>query len=351
MAIQTIKFSEFTSGGDLENNNTTVGIESADNARFNNPWTFLAPGTTAARPAPAANMYYRLRLNTTMQLYEYYDPILVAWIQINASGGVVTIEGTQDQVLVNGGFGVPVAGAIVLTLPQDIATTSDVTFNSVATPFILDSNGLPLFQFVTAPGSVNYLGLANSATGQGPTFAVLGTDANAGLFFLMRGTGQFVIDSANPTPFTINSGTLFQHTSNFIFANTAATRNITFPDASGTVAFTSGINPWVDQTTASVTMAVNTGYTSDAGASLITFTLPATSAIGDYVEINGKGAGGWIIAQAAGQQIDVGNVASTLGVGGSVASSNQFDCIRLRCITADTIWTTVSQQSAGLTIV
>lgn len=103
-----------------------------------------------------------------------------------------------------------------------------------------------------------------------------------------------------------------------------------------------GASVWVDQTSASVTMAVNTGYTSDDGASLVTFTLPATSSIGDSVEINGKGSGGWIIAQAAGQQIHVGNLQTTLGATGTLASSNQYDCIKLRCLTANTIWTVVT---------
>lgn len=109
--------------------------------------------------------------------------------------------------------------------------------------------------------------------------------------------------------------------------------------------------PWVDQTTASVTMTTNTGYTSDDGASLVTFTLPTTAAIGDYVEINGKGSGLWIIAQAAGQQIFVSPTQTTLGVGGSLASVNQYDCVRLRCITANTTFVVVSQQSNGLTVV
>jgi hypothetical protein len=104
----------------------------------------------------------------------------------------------------------------------------------------------------------------------------------------------------------------------------------------------SGSSGWVDQTTGSVTMAINTGYTSDDGASLVTFTLPAASAIGDFVEINGKGAGLYTIAQATGQQIHFGNLASTSGSGGSVSSTLQFDCIRLRCITANTIWVIVS---------
>ncbi len=98
-------------------------------------------------------------------------------------------------------------------------------------------------------------------------------------------------------------------------------------------------------------MATNTGYTSDDGASLVTFTLPTTSAIGDWIEINGKGSGLWTIAQATGQQIHINGSATTSGATGSLSSVGQFDNVRLRCLTANTIWTVVSQQSTGLTVV
>jgi hypothetical protein len=107
---------------------------------------------------------------------------------------------------------------------------------------------------------------------------------------------------------------------------------------------------WVDQATGSVTMNANTGYTSDDGASLVTFTLPTTSAIGDWIEINGKGAGLWTIAQATGQQIHMGSLATTSGASGSLSSILQFDNVRLRCLTANTIWTVVSSQG-NLTVV
>ena len=112
-----------------------------------------------------------------------------------------------------------------------------------------------------------------------------------------------------------------------------------------------GANNWVDETGASVTMAANTGYTSDDGASLVTFTLPTTSAIGDWVEINGKGSGGWTIAQATGQLIHINSVATTSGATGTLSSSGQYDAVKLRCLTANTIWEVVAMQSAGLTYV
>jgi hypothetical protein len=94
----------------------------------------------------------------------------------------------------------------------------------------------------------------------------------------------------------------------------------------------------------------NQNFIANRGT-LITFTLPATATIGSIIEISGLGAGGWTITQAAGQQIHVGNLASTLGTGGSVASTNQYDTIRLMCVTANTIFTVLSGVSVGYTIV
>ncbi len=98
------------------------------------------------------------------------------------------------------------------------------------------------------------------------------------------------------------------------------------------------VSTWVDQLTGSITMAVNTGYVTDNGASLVTYTLPAVAALGSVIEIMGKSAGGWTIAQGAGQSIGLGSVTSTVGAGGSVSSSNLGDCVRLVCITANTGW-------------
>ena len=71
--VSTVKFSEFSSGGDLANGETTVGLAGGINEKYNNPWTFLPSGTTGDRPAIDSSMFYRLRLNTDSQLYEYYN--------------------------------------------------------------------------------------------------------------------------------------------------------------------------------------------------------------------------------------------------------------------------------------
>lgn len=121
MVLQTIKFSEFADGGDLENGEKTAGLHASDNALFNNPWTFLAPGTTAARPIIAASMYYRLRLNTSLQQYEYYDPTLLSWVQLSNTGATFSWQEVTTSpvvMVVNNGYIVNYgAGIGMLSLP------------------------------------------------------------------------------------------------------------------------------------------------------------------------------------------------------------------------------------------
>ncbi len=108
---------------------------------------------------------------------------------------------------------------------------------------------------------------------------------------------------------------------------------------------------WVDTVTNTQQMAVNTGYVSDDGATLVTFTLPATAAIGDSVQVLGKGTGLWTIAQNSGQTIHFGTLNTTTGVTGSLSSTNQYDCVRLRCITANTDWVVTGEVQGNLTVV
>lgn len=105
----------------------------------------------------------------------------------------------------------------------------------------------------------------------------------------------------------------------------------------------SGIMSWSEVTGTSQSMATNSGYVAN-NASLVTLTLPSTAALGDSIRVLGKGAGGWKIAQNATQQIIVGKLSATSGVGGSVSSYATSDCIELRCITAGTatVWESAS---------
>lgn len=101
---------------------------------------------------------------------------------------------------------------------------------------------------------------------------------------------------------------------------------------------TSSAMTWTDVTGATEALAVSNGYFTNRGAG-VTYTLPATAALGDTIKIDGK-LGLTTIAQNANQAIRVSSSISTTGVTGTVVGTNLGDCITLRCSTAgaSTIW-------------
>ncbi|MES2409042.1 MAG: hypothetical protein V4509_01935 [Patescibacteria group bacterium] len=107
---------------------------------------------------------------------------------------------------------------------------------------------------------------------------------------------------------------------------------------------------WFDITGTSASMQTNAGYVAD-NSGLVTLTLPATANIGDSITINGKGSGGWSIAQNTGQQIVFLGNSTTAGVSGSLSSTGRYNSVYLQCITSgsSTIWT--AKADGNLTVV
>ena len=92
-------------------------------------------------------------------------------------------------------------------------------------------------------------------------------------------------------------------------------------------------------TGASQAMAVNNSYGANDGSALVAFSLPVTAALGSVVQVIGMSSGkGWTITQGAGQQINIGIGATTLGAGGSLASTQYTDAITLKCLVANTFF-------------
>jgi hypothetical protein len=94
-------------------------------------------------------------------------------------------------------------------------------------------------------------------------------------------------------------------------------------------------------TTVDATMSVDNGYLANKGT-LLTMTLPTTSAVGKTIRIAGMNAGLWKIAQAASQYIKFGNQSTTVGTGGYLASTLTYDSLEMVCIEADLGWTVIS---------
>lgn len=119
------------------------------------------------------------------------------------------------------------------------------------------------------------------------------------------------------------------------FATLTGTGGITFTTGAGTLAIngTGGGLTW-SVVTVDASFTVNTGTIANK-AGLLTMTLPATAVVGDIITITGiNTAAGWKIAQNANQQIFYGTSSTTLGAGGSLASTAIRDSIEIVCVVA-----------------
>ena len=92
---------------------------------------------------------------------------------------------------------------------------------------------------------------------------------------------------------------------------------------------------WSEVTGTSQAMLENNGYIAN-NPSLVTLTLPVTAPLGSVVAVSGKGTGLWRMAQNSGQTVHFGTVNSTTGTAGYLQALNQYDCIELLAITANT---------------
>jgi hypothetical protein len=152
----TKKFSEFVDGGDIDNDNTTVGLEGGVNTKFNNPWTFLPSGATGERPAASPEIYYRLRLNTTLQSYEFYDPTLVDWVQLGDSGDIANLIARLAAHTAGDGasmIGLEDQGTVSNKTVQDLAESSFVTVND-DTATLLNSQQLSALALLLSGGTM-----------------------------------------------------------------------------------------------------------------------------------------------------------------------------------------------------
>lgn len=125
--------------------------------------------------------------------------------------------------------------------------------------------------------------------------------------------------------------------------------DITNASGSITIAGTGGGFAWTEVTGTSDTLVAQNGYIAN-NASLVTLTLPSTAALGDTIQVVGKGAGLFKIGQNASQTIYYVSSATTTGTGGSLTAIQQYAAIELVCITVDNDWA-VLDSSGSFTVV
>lgn len=114
------------------------------------------------------------------------------------------------------------------------------------------------------------------------------------------------------------------------------------PGTSTLTISTSGAGLSWSAISASQTLVVKNGYICVSPGGALSLALPATSVVGDVIVVTLDGSTSFTITQSAGQQIRIGNAATTAGVGGSLASTQQGDSIFMVCSVANLKWNVLS---------
>lgn len=268
----------------------------------------------------------------------------------SVDGDFVLFNGTTGKVIKDSGFSiVPLAyggTSAALTASNggifySTATAGAILAGTATATRMLQSgaNVAPAWSTSTWPATTTinqilYSSAANTVTGLATVNSAAMVTTAAGVpEFLALTDGQVIIGSSAgaPAAATITPGTGVTVTN----GHNSITISSTAPDTNV-----------VDQTSTPVTMAANTTYIAD-DASLITFDMPAVAAQGAIFQIVGKGAGGWLVQMNTGQ---VANLNSTpTSSAGSLASTNQWNCIKIMCVTANTTFT-VMESSGVITV-
>ncbi len=100
----------------------------------------------------------------------------------------------------------------------------------------------------------------------------------------------------------------------------------------------------------SQTLLTNNGYFCVSPGGALSLSLPATSNLGDTIEVSLDGSTSFTITQGAGQSIRLGNLSTTAGVTGSISSTQQGDSLRMVCQIANLKWNVLSSMG-NLTII
>jgi hypothetical protein len=285
------------------------------------------------------------------------------WEQaVSASGDVLSVTGTANQILAS-----PTTGNVVLSLigPYTPATytahgvlvgegtssivataagttgqvltattSADPAFAALGTNSGLTAHGVLLGEgnsaiVATAVGSTGQV--LTGSTGADPAFAALGTNSGLTAHGVLLGEGNSAIAATaagSSGQFLVSGGASADPTWQ------TATPQLTVTPVAG----------------ASQAMTSNHSYIANDSAQT-TFTLPATSAVGDIIQIIGSSlnTGGWTVTYTTNQIIWGPAGHSTLTSGAATSASAAAQVMTIVCTVANTIWV-ITNNSGTITL-
>lgn len=265
---------------------------------------------------------------------------------INGTLAVVTGMSSSSLVLTD-----PTGAFFTTSLTLPAGTTFGVLKTSGSSS-IRDSNNVNILAFSQVSSAINYLNMSNAAAGNPPLISSVGGDTNIPLQLSSKGTSPIQLYGASGGTGVLNlySGTSYQHITQFTASNTANTRTITIPDATGTMGvFSSVANNAVAVTDGSGNQSYSTtlpssltipGYATSGANSNITSLTGITGAIKaptfindsnnnpvqgfssvassvNYVNITNAATGSGPVISAAGTDTNINLLLQAKGTGGA----------------------------------
>jgi hypothetical protein len=336
----TINTSGGLSGGGAVNLGGTLNLSAGATV----PTTFTEDGASVATPSSNnLNIF-----GTSAQ-----------GISTSGSGATVTITASNASTSQKGVVALATNAEAIAGTDTAKAVTSDDLKAKLGSQTL---NALPYGGGTTA--AVNWLAAATNgqipigSTGNPPVLGTI-TQPAAGVT-VTNGTGTITLALANDLAAVEGlSGTgLATRTA----TDTWTTRTLT-AGSGVTISNGDGVsgNPVISAAGGGFTWTVVSGTTQTAVASngyftnnagVVTVTLPAVSAVGDMVYVVGMGAGGWKVALPnAGSVIHFGNLDSTTGTGGYIASTHKYDAVLLVCQVANADWIVPGISQGNITVV
>lgn len=207
-------------------------------------------------------------------------------------GGLTTVNMQQAISAVQNNFGVPdIMGTMpvyALDLPDD-ATSAQLNYTLALATFSQFMHAQPDGSTLESTLHILENCLAAPTTGCGAGAASVGTLLNNGLH-------TFIAHHSAYKNLTGSTGRV-------VFFG-----KVTILPAEGAAGTTGYAGPgisWVDSVASSVQAESNTGYVSDDGSHMVTITLPASPNVGDIIQVNGRGLGGWAIKGQNDRQVIV----------------------------------------------
>jgi len=280
-------------------------------------------------PTDIIQAFYNFNINTRSGDFAIFKVSIgkngvITLVETGGSGGSGTVDsGLANQLAYYAADGTTVEGltsansAVLITKLDGTPEFASLATNQV----ILGSSSDPFPATITAGSNISVT--ANKTAGT-LTISAVGSG----------GSGTVNSGTTNQLAYYASNGDAVSG------ANLNAGSGISISNASGNITISSSLTPglkWNSVSSTSQAMTSGNGYLV-LNSSLTTLSLPATSAVGDVIAVQGAGAGRWTISQASSQLIRTNAGDTTTGTSGSMNSTQNFDVVYLICIAANTTW-------------